>query len=111
MYTSFKGSNKFQELASRGHHHSSDCDTFLHRINVSEATKKLCDEYRTVILGDAIPDSSPYIYPFIIEFALIGAAVAYIMSDHIGKRWLQLYSIAKSQDVEDLAKSLHYKTL
>jgi hypothetical protein len=34
--------------------------------------------------------ASPYIFPFIIEFALIGAMVAYIMSGHIGKRYLQL---------------------
>ena len=45
-----------------------------------------CHEFRSKILGDILVSSQPYFYPFTVEFALIGASVAYIMSNHIGKR-------------------------
>ena len=64
---------------------NSECDTLLQRINISEATQKICEEYRHDILGHHLVGAAPYTYPFIIEFALIGASVAYVMSNHIGK--------------------------
>ena len=48
-----------------------------------------CDEFHSKILGDRLLGSTPYFYPFIVEFALIGASVAYIMSNHIGARFLK----------------------
>jgi hypothetical protein len=54
--------------------------------NVHQAEEH-CEEYRTNLLGDVIKEASPYIYPFTIEFALIGASVFYLMSNHIGKRF------------------------
>jgi hypothetical protein len=55
-------------------------------LHASEEKEKICDEHRRNILGDLIERTNPFVYPFIIEFALIGASVAYLMSNHIGKR-------------------------
>nr|CAI5848712.1 unnamed protein product [Callosobruchus analis] len=40
---------------------------------------------RVNIMGTIVQDSSPYLYPFIIEYSLIGAAVIYVMWKHIGR--------------------------
>ncbi|CRK93108.1 CLUMA_CG006518, isoform C [Clunio marinus] len=40
---------------------------------------------RNNILGTTVPDSTPYLYPFIIEYSLIGAVVIYVMWKHIGR--------------------------
>lgn len=44
---------------------------------------------RTNIMGSIVQDSAPYLYPFIIQYSLIGAAVIYVMWKHIGRysRW------------------------
>ena len=70
-----------------GHSHDPQgCNEFVNRLQLAEEAEKICEKYRTNILGDLINDSSAYFYPFIIEFALIGASVSFIMSNHIGKR-------------------------
>ena len=51
----------------------------------AESQKEVCNEYRHDILGDAAVAAVPCLYPFMIEYALIGASVALIMSKHIGK--------------------------
>jgi Otopetrin len=40
---------------------------------------------RVNIMGTIVADSTPYLYPFIIEYSLIGAAVIYVMWKHIGR--------------------------
>uniref|UniRef100_A0AAG5DPT4 Otopetrin n=1 Tax=Anopheles atroparvus TaxID=41427 RepID=A0AAG5DPT4_ANOAO len=40
---------------------------------------------RVNIMGTIVQDSAPYLYPFIIEYSLIGAAVIYVMWKHIGR--------------------------
>lgn len=45
----------------------------------------MCDGYNSTVLGDAIMVSSPYIFPFVVEFALIGAAIFFSMYRHVGK--------------------------
>lgn len=40
---------------------------------------------RNPIMGNIVGDSAPYLYPFIIEYSLIGAAVIYVMWKHIGR--------------------------
>ncbi|XP_044729806.1 proton channel OtopLc isoform X4 [Chrysoperla carnea] len=40
---------------------------------------------RTNIMGNFVQDSTPYLYPFIIEYSLIGAAVIYVMWKNIGR--------------------------
>ena len=60
----------------------------MHRINISEATEKICEEFKHKILSHQLLGAARFTYPFLIEFALIGASVAYIMSNHIGKRFL-----------------------
>lgn len=44
---------------------------------------------RVNIMGTIVQDAAPYLYPFIIEYSLIGAAVIYVMWKHIGRypRW------------------------
>ena len=37
------------------------------------------------IMGNVVHLSAPYLYPFVIEYSLIGAAVIYIMWRHIGR--------------------------
>jgi len=40
-------------------------------------------------MGSIVQDAAPYLFPFIIEYSLIGAAVIYVMWKHIGRhpRW------------------------
>lgn len=40
---------------------------------------------RVNIMGNIVQDSAPYLFPFIIEYSLIGAAVIYVMWKHIGR--------------------------
>lgn len=40
---------------------------------------------RVNIMGTIVQDSTPYLFPFIIEYSLIGAAVIYVMWKHIGR--------------------------
>ncbi|KAH8386758.1 hypothetical protein KR093_002396 [Drosophila rubida] len=40
---------------------------------------------RIDIMGSIVYDSAPYLYPFIIEYSLIGAVVLYVMWKHIGR--------------------------
>jgi hypothetical protein len=54
-------------------------------LNESNRVKK-CRQFRKDILGESVKHASPYFFPFIIEFSLIGAIVAFIMSEHIGKK-------------------------
>ncbi|XP_014483556.1 PREDICTED: uncharacterized protein LOC106749032 isoform X3 [Dinoponera quadriceps] len=44
---------------------------------------------RVNIMGTIVQDAAPYLFPFIIEYSLIGAAVIYVMWKHIGRhpRW------------------------
>ncbi|XP_063704686.1 proton channel OtopLc isoform X2 [Culicoides brevitarsis] len=51
------------------------------------------------IMGTIVKDSSPYLYPFIIEYSLIGAVVLYVMWKHIGR-------YQKSTTGEDLERRL-----
>lgn len=37
-------------------------------------------------MGTIVQDSAPYLFPFIVEYSLIGAAVVYVMWRHIGRR-------------------------
>ncbi len=39
---------------------------------------------RRFVLGDMIMDAAPFLYPFLIEYSLIGAAVIYVTWSHIG---------------------------
>jgi hypothetical protein len=84
--------NLFTQGSAFGHSHRgiASCNDFLSRLNASEQAEKICEEFRQNILGDLIKTTSPFLYPFIIEFALIGASVAYLMSNHIGKRYFNI---------------------
>ncbi|XP_015124928.1 proton channel OtopLc isoform X2 [Diachasma alloeum] len=44
---------------------------------------------RVNIMGNIVQQAAPYLFPFIIEYSLIGAAVIYVMWKHIGRhpRW------------------------
>ncbi|XP_063223412.1 proton channel OtopLc isoform X8 [Bacillus rossius redtenbacheri] len=50
--------------------------------NLSALASDTCD--RVNIMGTIVQDSAPYLFPFIIEYSLIGAAVIYVMWKHIG---------------------------
>ncbi len=39
---------------------------------------------RRIFLGTFIADASPFLYPFLIEYSLIGAAVLYVVWANIG---------------------------
>lgn len=62
------------------------CDPFLDRIREAEEEEERCAQFRTDILGDTLHHSSPFLYPFVIEYVLIGASVLFIMWRHVGKR-------------------------
>lgn len=36
-------------------------------------------------MGSVLSDTSPYLYPFIVEYSLIGAAFLYVMWTNIGR--------------------------
>lgn len=40
---------------------------------------------RVNIMGNIVQEAAPYLFPFIIEYSLIGAAVIYVMWKHIGR--------------------------
>lgn len=40
---------------------------------------------REHIMGSILADTSPYLYPFIVEYSLIGAAFLYVMWSSIGR--------------------------
>jgi len=40
---------------------------------------------RIDLMGDIVTKASPYLYPFVIEFSLIGAAVLLVMWARVGK--------------------------
>lgn len=46
-------------------------------------------------MGTIVQDSAPYLYPFIIEYSLIGAVVIYVMWKHIGR-----YAKSNEEDLE-----------
>lgn len=48
---------------------------------------------RVNIMGTIVQDSAPYLYPFIIEYSLIGAVVIYVMWKHIGRhpKYVSIY--------------------
>lgn len=50
---------------------------------------------RINIMGTIVQDSAPYLYPFIIEYSLIGAVVIYVMWKHIGR-----YAKSNEEDLE-----------
>ena len=63
----------------------SKCDFILERMKLMEAHEQYCVAFSREFLPENILGvTSPYLYPFIIEFSLIGASVFYIMSNHIG---------------------------
>lgn len=50
---------------------------------------------RVNIMGTIVQDSAPYLYPFVIEYSLIGAVVIYVMWKHIGR-----YARNNEEDLE-----------
>ena len=66
-------------------HDTQQCDILIKRLESMEKLKEECNEFQTKILPENILSiTSPYFFPFVIEFSLIGASVFYIMSNHIG---------------------------
>lgn len=51
--------------------------------NVTENLTNPCEKQD--IMGTIVSDSSPFLYPFIVEYSLISAAVLYVMWKNIGK--------------------------
>lgn len=64
-----------------------------------QAHTSLSEKYsscgRINIMGTIVEDSAPYLYPFIIEYSLIGAVVIYVMWKHIGR-----YPKSAAEDLE-----------
>ena len=80
---------KALEEAEEEHHHDEGggiARTFLSELKLKHFDTNGCHEFRSRILGETLISSMPYFYPFTVEFALIGASVAHIMSNHIGKK-------------------------
>ena len=63
------------------------CNLFFDRIREAEEDDEACKDSRNEILGEALHESSPYLFPFVIEYVLIGASVLFVMWRHVGKRW------------------------
>ena len=74
-----------QDFQLKAMHHHGNCSVLAERIREYEERRLECLEFENDILGDAVIKSSPYLYPFVIEFALIGASVMFVMWRHVGK--------------------------
>ena len=74
-----------QDFQLKAMHHHGNCSVLAERIREYEERRRECLEFENDILGDAVIKSSPYLYPFVIEFALIGASVMFVMWRHVGK--------------------------
>ena len=68
------------------------CDFILARMKKMLEIEEECKSFgrNNILPENILADTSPYFYPFIIEFSLIGASVFYIMSNHVGKRTSRL---------------------
>ncbi|XP_044572767.1 uncharacterized protein LOC6503969 isoform X1 [Drosophila ananassae] len=87
--------NSFQTYTDFGHEESTGLVSFenlesLDNIypaalssNIGTLNSTACG--RIDIMGTIVYDSAPYLYPFIIEYSLIGAVVLYVMWKHIGR--------------------------
>ncbi|CAL4060218.1 unnamed protein product, partial [Meganyctiphanes norvegica] len=71
----------------------------MHRavtVTEEDILNRTCE--RIEIMGTIVSDSAPYLYPFIIEYSLIGATVLYIMWKHIGRNPRFVYPDAEMAD-------------
>ncbi|XP_037724006.1 proton channel OtopLc isoform X6 [Drosophila subpulchrella] len=87
--------NSFQTYTDLGHEEATGLVSFenlesLDNIypaalssNIGTLNSTACG--RIDIMGTIVYDSAPYLYPFIIEYSLIGAVVLYVMWKHIGR--------------------------
>ncbi|XP_033150215.1 proton channel OtopLc isoform X2 [Drosophila busckii] len=87
--------NSFQTYSDLSHDESNGLITFdnlesLDNIypaalssNIGTLNSTACG--RIDIMGTIVYDSAPFLYPFIIEYSLIGAVVLYVMWKHIGR--------------------------
>ena len=50
-----------------------------------EGEEEVCKEHREDLIGEHTGEALPILFPFVIEFALIGASVFLLMSFHIGR--------------------------
>ncbi|CAN8006396.1 unnamed protein product [Ixodes hexagonus] len=64
------------------------------RENVTRNFTNPCEKQD--IMGTIVSDSSPFLYPFIVEYSLISAAVLYVMWKNIGKD--PVYHVENSHD-------------
>lgn len=80
-----------------GHNHGV-CNIIGERIRIAHQIYEQCHLYHDDILGTTLTDTSPFLYPFVIEYALIGASVFFVMWRHVGRRYLsQLKSTTHSK--------------
>lgn len=68
---------------------------FPQALTATSSTNKNLSCGRINIMGTIVQDSAPYLYPFIIEYSLIGAVVIYVMWKHIGR-----YAKSNEEDLE-----------
>ncbi|CAM6055213.1 unnamed protein product [Sphagnum tenellum] len=60
-------------------------DSLVSKLSEYWEHREECKNFTTDILGGAFARAAPYLYPFVIEYALIGASVMYLMWLHVGK--------------------------
>ncbi|XP_045111630.1 uncharacterized protein LOC123504825 isoform X3 [Portunus trituberculatus] len=65
-------------------------------VNEEDLVNRTCQ--RVEIMGSIVSDSAPYLYPFIVEYSLIAAAVLYIMWKHIGRNPRFVYDAESAGD-------------
>lgn len=92
--------NAYQTLSGLSHNESEPKFEELDALFPQELTATLepgknssCG--RVNIMGTIVQDSAPYLYPFIVEYSLIGAVVIYVMWKHIGR-----YAKNNEEDLE-----------
>ena len=66
---------------------SIECNSITLLIDGLKEEEEVCSQFRGDLMGDFAQNAIPILFPFVIEYVLIGASVALIMANHIG-RWV-----------------------
>lgn len=86
--------NAFQTLSNLAHNDTEATNQNIESLDSIHPAALISNNWGTTnltscnrqnIMGTIVEDSSPYLYPVVIEYCLIGAVVIYVMWRHIGK--------------------------
>ena len=63
---------------------SMTCNTLTRLLESWEGEEEVCNKFRVDVVDGFATQAMPILFPFIIEYVLIGASMAFVMRNHIG---------------------------